>query len=581
MNKKNILLICCITFVSTLFSQNNTAEFEKGQLIVRFKNQNSKEDFLNKNSNIFNIKENIVVDWSLYVLGFDTNLYDTQELLKKYNYSDPNITYLQLNRKVSPRSSDTIIPNDQFFNNQWALKNTGANGGVAGADISATLAWAKTQGGVNGRGDTIVVAVIDGDFFIDHPDLTNNMWKNKAEIPNNGIDDDNNGYVDDYHGWNANTQTPLNNSTAFSAQHGTHVAGIIGAQGDNNIGVSGINYKVKILPIRGSSSNEAIVVRAYKYIYDLRKKYNETDGAEGAYIVVTNSSFGNDRANPDDYPLWCGMYDTLGSVGVLSAGATANRNFNIDQTLDVPTACSSPFLISVTNSNNRDIKYTSAGYGKTTIDLAAPGTDVFSTYTPNSFYRNETGTSMATPYVAGTVGLLYSALCEDLAQKSISKPDSIALLMKELICQNVDQMPAFENITVTGGRLNAYKPIVALEAECEKIRIQNEEIAKELERIQALKDALGNETFQFYPNPVNKENPTLNFRFLEDSDEQVNIINVIDFLGKVVISKEISNLGKGIHIQQLDISNLSSGNYILHFDKIGKGNPIIKKFVVF
>jgi subtilisin family serine protease len=581
MKKKIFFLICCFTYISTLFSQNNTVEFESGQLIVRFRNNNSKEDFINKNSSVFYIKENIVAEWNLYVLGFDTNLYDTQDLLKKYNYSDPNITYLQLNRKVSPRNAETVTPNDQFFGNQWALKNDGANGGIVGADISATLAWAKTQGGTNGRGDSIVVAVIDGEFFIDHPDLASNMWKNKAEIPNNGIDDDNNGYVDDYHGYNAFNQSGLNNVIGNAADHGTHVAGIIGAKGDNNIGISGINWNVKILPIRGSSSNEATVVRAYKYVYDLRKKYNETNGAEGAYVVITNSSFGNDRANPANYPLWCGMYDTLGSIGVLSAGATANRDFDIDQTLDVPTACPSPFLISVTNSTNRDVKIRTAGYGKNTIDLAAPGTSIYSTYIPTTFYTNLTGTSMATPYVAGTVALLYSVLCEDLAQKSIEKPDSIALLMKDYIYQNVDKLAAFENITVTGGRLNAYKPLVALETECEKIRILNEEKAKEQERIQALKDALGNEIFQFYPNPVNKENRVLNFRFIDDSENQINVVNIVDFSGKVIISKELPILGKGIHQYQFDISNLNSGSYILHFDRIGLNQTFIKKLVVY
>src|SRR5690606_9496705 len=144
--------------------------------------------------------------------------------------------------------------------------------------------------------------------------------KNTDETPNNGIDDDNNGYVDDYDGWNAYNST----GNIPSANHGTHVAGIAGAIGNNEIGISGVNWNVKTMPIAGSSGNEATVVEAYAYALEMRARYNETDGDEGAFIVVTNTSFGVDMGDPTNFPIWCSMYDELGEVGILSCAATAN-----------------------------------------------------------------------------------------------------------------------------------------------------------------------------------------------------------------------------------------------------------------
>ena len=123
--------------------------------------------------------------------------------------------------------------------------------------------------------------------------------------------------------------------------------------------------------------------------------------------MATNISVGVDNGDPADYPIWCAFYDTLGAYGILSAGATANANYNIDQTGDIPTACASLFMIAVTNSTSSDVKYNSAGYGLESIDIASPGTAVYSTVT-NSGYANLTGTSMATPHVAGNIRFKFS-----------------------------------------------------------------------------------------------------------------------------------------------------------------------------
>jgi hypothetical protein len=148
-------------------------------------------------------------------------------------------------------------------------------------------------------------------FFQNHSDLTDNLWKNHKEIPGNGIDDDGNGYVDDYEGWNAVSQ---NGNVYSSGSHGLNVAGIIGARGNNEMGVSGMNWDIKIMQIRLSQVREDNVLRAYEYALSHRKRYNESGGIEGAFVVATNSSWGIDRGRPEDAPLWCAFYDSLGNA---------------------------------------------------------------------------------------------------------------------------------------------------------------------------------------------------------------------------------------------------------------------------
>lgn len=351
---------------------------------------------------------------------------------------------------------DTLtMPDDEFFDLQWGFHNTGQSGGLAGADIDALNAWGITTGGLSALGDTIVVAVIDGGCDINHIDL--DIFINRHEIPGNGIDDDGNGYIDDVNGWNA-----YNNTGNIPAQnHGTHVSGTVGAIGNNEIGVSGVNWNVKVLPIAGSSSSESTVVAAYSYAYAMRALYNETNGEMGAFIVATNSSFGVDQGQPENYPIWGAMYDSMGTLGIVSAAATANRNWNIDEVSDIPTAFPSPYLISVTNTTHNDIKYATAGYGIETIDLGAPGTQIYSTR-PNNNYGYSTGTSMATPHVAGAVALLLSAADSAFISFYKENPASGALQLRQYILEGVDQLESLEGIMSTGGRLNVYNSIALM-----------------------------------------------------------------------------------------------------------------------
>jgi hypothetical protein len=448
--KKTITLFALILLYSILSS--SYADYYEGELIVQITGDHQQplkiEESISKLVSDYEFYDLQVERFlsnrlRIYLFSFNPLKIETSlflSLLKEH----PSVEAAQFNHKVALRET---LPDDPLFDQQWALLNTGQSGGTPGADIGATLAWDIATGGETANGHEIVIAVIDNGFDLNHPDI--DFWKNLNEIPGSGNDDDGNGYVDDYDGWNA-----YNNSGVIpSANHGTHVSGIAGAVGNNDTGVSGVNWGVKIMPIAGSSTSEATVVAAYGYVHEMRSLYNDTGGDLGAYIVATNSSFGVNYGQPDNYPLWGAMYDAMGEVGIVSAAATMNINANVDQAGDVPTAFPSPYLLGVTNTTRNDLKNTGAAYGATTIDLGAPGTQVLST-TPNNNYGNSSGTSMASPHVAGAIGLMYAVAPAGLLSLYEEDPGELALLMIDLLLQGVDVIPALEDITVSGGRLN-------------------------------------------------------------------------------------------------------------------------------
>lgn len=391
---------------------------------------------------------------NIWQLSFDELALDRNEALR-YAWQHPQVTVAQFNHVVTHR----LVPNDANFSQQWQYINTGQGGGTPGADIDMDLAWDITTGGLTPLGDTIVACIIDDGLSATHADFGDNIWINHNEIPNNNIDDDNNGFVDDYRGWDAYNNT---DNIYTGGGHGTPVAGIVGAQGNNGIGVAGVNWDVKLMIVRGGG-NEAQALAAYSYPLELRKLYNQTNGALGAYVVTTNASWGVDYGQPSQAPMWCAMYDTLGAYGILSCGATANINLDVDTQGDLPTGCSSDYLISVTNMNRNDTKVTSAGYGTVSVDLGAFGQGTHTAASPNS-YGGFGGTSGATPHVTGTAALLYSAACPNLTAVSKSAPDSAALLVRNFILDGVDANTSLAGITTTGGRLNVYKSLLALQA---------------------------------------------------------------------------------------------------------------------
>ncbi|MCK6603681.1 MAG: S8 family serine peptidase [Ignavibacteriaceae bacterium] len=458
-----LILVFTLSLVTETMPQR-AGDAIPGELIIQLKNKENRFQLVSDFRNIGLHEKELLSDiMNVYLFAYDISKGEAQDVLYAVKLH-PQVSLAQFNHVFGIREgkqeyeknpSNTVssaMPDDPQFGNQWALNNTGQNGGTPDADIDAPEAWDYTTGGITALGDSVVVAVIDGGFDLNHQDLR--FFKNYLDIPGNNIDDDGNGYVDDTNGWNAYN----NSGNITSDNHGTHVAGIAAARGNNGVGVSGVNWGAKVMAIQGSSSSEATVVKAYGYALKMRAMYNQTNGVKGAFVVVTNSSFGVDYGQPSNYPVWCALYDSLGSYGVLSCGATANLNINIDLQGDIPTACPSNYLISVTNTTSSDQKNGGAAYGLTTIDLGAPGTSIFNTL-PNNSYGNLTGTSMATPTVAGAVALLISGSNPGLLQQYRENPGQAALIFKDYILQGVDQVPALNGLTVTGGRLNIFKAL--------------------------------------------------------------------------------------------------------------------------
>lgn len=369
----------------------------------------------------------------------------------------PGVNWVQYNHYLDSRAENTTTPNDSQFGTQWNLNNTGQNGGIPDADVDAVEAWDLTTGGLSSNGDSLVIAIVDDGFDLGHSDLK--FWKNRQEIPNNGLDDDNNGYIDDYDGWNGVSSS----GSIPSSQHGTHVAGIAAARGDNGFGVSGVNWGLQIMPVIATPGTEADAVEAYSYILDMRRLYDQSNGAKGAYVVATNSSFGINNADPANFPLWCAMYDSLGHAGILSSVSTANSGVNVDVAGDIPSTCGSEYMIAVTASNSNDQRSGGAAYGPVSIDLAAPGVDILSTV-PSSSFGSQTGTSMAAPHVGGAVALLMSYASSDFLQLYQYDPAATALLLRDLIFAGVDTLSDLQGEIATGGRLNLFKSLQLLDS---------------------------------------------------------------------------------------------------------------------
>ena len=456
--KKILPFLLLLTFViASVYAQENKQNYHEGQVLIQLKNASDLNRILADYSafNLRNIRT-VSARFNIYLLEFNTRAATNRSMLDVLK-NEHGVVNVQNNHILdsdlrSIGDTEEIIPDDSLFTLQWALKNYGGGGGIYGADIEATDAWDITTGGLTTFGDTVVVAIVDGGSDIYHEDLQ--FWKNYAEIPNNGIDDDSNGYVDDYRGWNAydhDGDIPFNN-------HGAHVCGIAAAHGNNEIGVSGVNWNVRILPVAASSTTEATVVEGLSYVYVVRETYNQTNGQQGAFVVADNCSFGVDQGNPDDYPIWEAMYDSLGKLGVLSCAATANRAWDIDSVGDVPTSFTTDYMISVTNTTNRDELYGVAGYGDSTIDLGAPGKQILSTIISNA-YGYKSGTSMSTPHVTGAVALILSAADSAFLTEFNNNPAEGSLLVKSYIMLGVDTLPTLIGKTVSEGRLNVFKAI--------------------------------------------------------------------------------------------------------------------------
>jgi subtilisin family serine protease len=446
------------------FTQNE--DHVPGEILVQLRAEVRASAWANQQASLRAAGSGFVLDEAplseplqIWKLRFDPQTQNENELLARLR-QDPAVLAAQFNHYVELRSAKT--PNDPDFVRQWYLSNTGQDGGTPGLDLGMPQAWDITTGGLSPNGDTIVVCVIDDGIDVNHRDLQANLWRNNAEIPDNNRDDDENGYIDDYEGWNVRRR---NDDINEDATHGTEVAGFIGAVGNNNLGISGINWKVKIMGVVGgyNSSTEDIIIQAYNYPYLQRRLYNQTGGKKGAFVVATNASWGFARSMPDQYPIWCNFFDSLGQQGIINAVATSNTSVDVDVAGDMPGSCGSPYIITVTSINRTGAL--SRGFGKASVDLAALGDQALTT-AKNNGYTVLSGTSFSAPQVAGAVGLLYAAPCPTLASLARRDPKAAALWIRRLILENTKPLPSLANTTSSGGYLHVYSSLLALGKQC-------------------------------------------------------------------------------------------------------------------
>ena len=316
------------------------------------------------------------------------------------------------------------VPNDSYFAYQWNMNNTGqVAGAISGIDIRALKAWGRTHGSTN-----IIVAVIDSGIRYTHEDLVANMWRNPGETPNNGIDDDYNGYIDDVHGIDVvnNDGDPVDTDG-----HGTFCAGIIGAAGNNGKGISGVCWDVRLMGLKfmeNSSGSTEGAVQCIEYAV-----------AKGAKIL--NNSWGTGAGTFD--PGIKATLDAAGQAGVLCVFPAGNENgINIDEHPVYPACYDSTNIISVMSFDEKGGRANHSNVGVLSVDLAAPGTNILTcTVTGNYGYRS--GTSMAVPHVSGACALLYSL-----------NPQLDWRQVKQIILDSAERRDAFTGLCVTGGRLN-------------------------------------------------------------------------------------------------------------------------------
>ncbi|GAA5130798.1 S8 family serine peptidase [Thalassotalea piscium] len=350
-----------------------------------------------------------------------------KEALKKLN-NHPAVLYAEPDYIVKAN----VMPNDARFDELWGMHNTGQTGGTADADIDAPEAWEISTGSSN-----VVVGVIDSGVDHTHPDLIDNAWVNTGEIPGDGIDNDGNGYIDDMHGINAitNVGDPMDDNG-----HGTHVAGTIGGTGNNAEGVVGVNHDVSIVGCKfldaegsGATSN---ALKCMDYMVSLKNN--------GVNVRVLNNSWGGGGSSQS-------MIDAINAseaADILFVAAAGNATIDNDVQPHYPSNYDHESVLSVASTTHTDSISYFSHWGLNSVDMGAPGSSILSTV-PGGGYESFSGTSMATPHVAGAAALALSV-----------NPELNVFELKELLMTSGDDNADLIGKTVSGKRLNVHNALV-------------------------------------------------------------------------------------------------------------------------
>lgn len=360
--------------------------------------------------------------WRAVKLGRGTDLRQVRATLLR----NPLVEQVEYNYEVRI----ALTPNDPSFSALWGLNNVGQTGGTPNADINAPEAWDQATG--NG---SVVVAVIDTGVDYTHPDLAANVWTNPGEIPGNGLDDDGNGYVDDVYGYDFYNfdANPMDDHG-----HGTHVAGTIAAVGNNGVGVAGVTWNARIMAVKflggGGGGSTSGAISAVLYAANMGAK-------------VLNNSWGGGGFSQ----ALLDAIRTADQAGALFVAAAGNNGTNNDTAPHYPSNYDAPNVVSVAATDHNDLRAGFSNFGAQSVDLGAPGASIFSTVPPTgsaccsnpSGYMYLSGTSMATPHVAGAAALLMSRF-----------PGSNHYQARDRLLSMAQPIPALAGITVTGGRLN-------------------------------------------------------------------------------------------------------------------------------
>lgn len=332
---------------------------------------------------------------------------------------------------LESRIALSVAPNDPSFASQWALGGTG----TSGPGLHAADAWGITTGSRQ-----VVVAVVDSGIDFNHPDLAANIWTNPLEIAGNGKDDDGNGYADDVHGWDF---VDFDNTPQDGFYHGTFASGVIGAVGNNGVGVSGVCWQVSILPVRvmdnGGGGSTAIAAAGINYVTQLKRS--------GIPIAAVNISWVGGANFPSALDT---AIRAAGAAGITVVVAAGNDGSNVDVTPRYPASLTADNIITVAATDGADNLAGFSSYGTTSIDVGAPGVGIMSTSLGGG-YGSISGTSFAAPQVTGTVALLAAA-----------KPTATVAEIRSAILGSVDKVPGLEGKVATGGRVNAFAALQRL-----------------------------------------------------------------------------------------------------------------------